>query len=523
MARQVLHLCLPDSLTEGALIDLLGTPGAVGSVVDDLPAAGGRKIYIDTFDWRLYRAGRTLHQEPDGDTARLVWSALADGRALVSVPAGVTLPKWGSELPEGAIREAVTPLLDIRALTPMVTLDGVLRPILLCDALGEICARITLDNLRASRRGGALQAVPRGLKVEILPGGEAVGAAAIDALTAAGCLVDEDGGGWQRALSTLGAPPASWSGKPDLALDPGQRADEALKQILAHLLDAVEANAEGIFDEVDIECLHDFRVSVRRTRSALSRLKDVLPEKAVSWGREEFAWLQEITGPARDFDVFAEDLPQMTADLPEALKVGVPPLARLIEDHRARANAEVCEALRTERYTALVARWREALSAEGKKKPKASKALIPIGELASARIWKAYTRVLNDGRAITDASPIDDLHELRKTVKKLRYLMEFFRRLYPAKKMARCIKILKQFQELLGRLNDAQVQHDFMLGLGPALKADASLPPETQMMAGVMVLRADQALAEGRAKFSERFVAFDTPKHFALFEGLFKG
>lgn len=520
MSEPTIDYLIPAGLEEESLIEHLKAPDAIGAVVDDLPAVTIKHTLLDTFDWRLYRAGRMLYYVPDGDEARLLWAKIPSGRALISMPTTGSAPRWGEDLPPGPIKKAVAPIIDIRALRSVVRLDGHYRPLLLCDQRGEFAVRVTLDNMSAQIPEGPRQAVPRGLRLEIFPNGERVAEAAMKALGELAVPVGDPA--WRRALSAVGVIPAAWSGRPDVALDPEDRADDAVKQVLLQLLAAIEENAVGVLEGVDVECLHDLRVAVRRSRSALSRLKGVLPEKTATWARAELAWLQDLTGPARDLDVFAGQLSDLTAGLPAALAGGVGPLANLIDEHRVAANAVVCTGLRSERFKGLVVRWRRALITKSSKRPKAPEALTPVGELASDRIWRSYRQILKDGRAITADSPVDDLHDLRKALKKLRYLMEFFRRLYPDQDIAASIKILKRLQNALGRLNDAQVQHDFMLALGPALKRDAAVPPASLMAAGVMVERAGLALERQRLAFHDRYAVFDTAENRAVFKALFK-
>ena len=68
-----------------------------------------------------------------------------------------------------------------------------------------------------------------------------------------------------------------------------------------------------------------------------------------------------------------------------------------------------------------------------------------------------YRRVLKERRAIADDSPAEDLHELRKSCMKLRYLLEFFRSLYPRKQERALILKLKVLLDNLGNLQDLEV------------------------------------------------------------------
>ena len=58
------------------------------------------------------------------------------------------------------------------------------------------------------------------------------------------------------------------------------------------------------------------------------------------------------------------------------------------------------------------------------------------------------------GAGIRDHTP-EQLHALRKSVKKLRYGAEFFAGLYPPRQVRRYLKRMERLQALLGTLNDA--------------------------------------------------------------------
>ena len=77
------------------------------------------------------------------------------------------------------------------------------------------------------------------------------------------------------------------------------------------------------------------------------------------------------------------------------------------------------------------------------------------------------------GRAIDDDSPAEDLHELRKVGKELRYLLEFFTSLYPADVVKPFIKTLKGLQDQLGRFQDREVQATALRRLAPDVSEPA--------------------------------------------------
>ena len=79
--------------------------------------------------------------------------------------------------------------------------------------------------------------------------------------------------------------------------DPCRRGDEASKAILKRLLNELSANEPGVLQNLDPECLHDYRIAVRRTRSALGQIKGIFPRRSVERFRPRFAWLGKITSP----------------------------------------------------------------------------------------------------------------------------------------------------------------------------------------------------------------------------------
>ena len=78
----------------------------------------------------------------------------------------------------------------------------------------------------------------------------------------------------------------------------------ALATILTALLDALEANVPGTIRDIDTEFLHDLRIAVRWTRSALKLCGGALPAGLARDFRAEFRWLGDLTTPTRDLDVY---------------------------------------------------------------------------------------------------------------------------------------------------------------------------------------------------------------------------
>ncbi|MCJ7680591.1 MAG: CHAD domain-containing protein, partial [Candidatus Aminicenantes bacterium] len=63
-------------------------------------------------------------------------------------------------------------------------------------------------------------------------------------------------------------------------------------------------NENGILEDIDPEYLHKFRVSVRRTRSALTQIKKVFPPAQTKKWKKKFDKLGRASNRLRDLDVF---------------------------------------------------------------------------------------------------------------------------------------------------------------------------------------------------------------------------
>ena len=287
--------------------------------------------------------------------------------------------------------------------------------------------------------------------------------------------------------------------------------------VLKRLLESVEMNLAGAIDAPDGECLHDFRVAVRRSRSVQRELKRSFPAPALKHFRGEFRWLQTVTGPARDLDVHVLGFDDMRALVSQSRREQLDPLLDLLTARRLQARDEMAAELRSQRAAAVFAGWRSLLMGleqlPDDDRPQAGR---PIGEVAGKRIRKVYKRMLRMGRPIRRSSPPEAYHELRKQGKELRYLLELFGdQLYPTEVVKPMVKALKALQNVLGGHQDRQVQVALLLGLQEEVDGHAreALGPLIES------LWHDQLTARGQ--FSKRFEVFASDRQRALVKQTF--
>ncbi len=304
--------------------------------------------------------------------------------------------------------------------------------------------------------------------------------------------------------------------------DPLLRADAATKAILQRLLNELLANEPGVLQNLDPECLHDFRIAVRRTRSALGQIKGVFPTRTVRRFAPRFAWLGKITSPPRDFDVYLLGFDELKAGLPAPFLDSIEPLRRFLQAHCDLAHAELAREIHSARYQALITSWNKFLALPCPKVPRAVHALTPVKAVADARIWRLFRRVLKRGRAILPDSPAENIHELRKACKKLRYLLEFFRDLYPPKEIGKPIKQLKKLQTYLGDFQDVHARIEMLQGISDEMRKDAAVPTGALLALGGLLGNLDSRQAELRLEFPGHFDPFASSRNRQRFRELFK-
>jgi CHAD domain-containing protein len=190
------------------------------------------------------------------------------------------------------------------------------------------------------------------------------------------------------------------------------------------------------------------------------------------------------------------DFAALRASLPAAMQADLDPLHAVLETRRARALSATRRALKARRTHDALEEWATFIHDV----PTADRT---VASLASHRISAVYRKMVKMGRAIDDDSPAEDLHELRKVGKELRYLLEFFASLYPAEVVKPFVKSLKGLQDQLGRFQDREVQATALRTLAP----EVANPP-TLMAMGALVDRFIKEEAVARTEFADRFAAF---------------
>jgi inorganic triphosphatase YgiF len=245
-------------------------------------------------------------------------------------------------------------------------------------------------------------------------------------------------------------------------------------QCLNHLLVNQPAALAG-----GVEGVHQMRVAIRRLRALLLLYKPALDRRQLSHFDQELQRIGRVFGQARDWDVFCTELlpqanqPTDPADLYDGLKA-------VAAQRRDEAHEAFIAGCRGRKFTPTVlelAAWAEAGGNEPDRLGGA-KLTEKLKDRAPRWLDRLARKVEARGQGISRANSAQ-LHKLRKSIKKLRYGIEFTESLFSRKKSRLYQKRCKALQDTLGVINDSStsvalartLRRDTQTDLRPAISA----------------------------------------------------
>jgi inorganic triphosphatase YgiF len=250
-----------------------------------------------------------------------------------------------------------------------------------------------------------------------------------------------------------------------LRLDPDMRSSDAFALILCEGLRQIIANEAAILRARDVEGIHQMRVAMRRLRSAISAFGKAYDHGEMARLKTELKWLGAILGAARDWDIFQERI------LHPVAKVFSKDSSLFALNAAARAARReswdaVLAALESERYRLLMVDIAAAASAhswvlaeqsgQAQTDAKLSSYDRPVARTARKCLNKRLASVEALGAQIDELS-VEERHELRLRLKRLRYAADFLQSCFPAKSARRYLRVVQNLQDVFGELNDVAV------------------------------------------------------------------
>ncbi|UCD68129.1 MAG: CHAD domain-containing protein [Betaproteobacteria bacterium] len=479
--------------------------------------------YLDTFDWRLYRSSWILYATHNKSGQKLVLET-REGGMLQSIVVA-ELPLFAQDLPAGRLHEAIGDLIEPRRLLAHAHMRVGEQTLRVLNADEKTVVRLVLQTraLRTSARENTDTLLPAVVRVVPVKG-------YVEEHHMLSAFLENEFGlsavpqcAFVSAMQSAGLTPGGYKSKVTISLRPQMRADDAVRAIHQSLLDIILANADGVRHNLDPEFLHDFRVAIRATRSALRQIKGVFPDNEAKHFSNEFKWLGAATGSVRDLDVFLLKMEAFRAELPTDMRNDLGPLEKYLHVHHDKEHHHLVDTLDSRRYRALMDDWSTFL---GNPAPVETGtchgAAQPVVELASDRIWRTYRRVWRRARKIDEETPAEALHALRIECKKLRYLLEFFSSLYPRDEMRALIQPLKQLQTTLGNFNDREVQQLNLRRIANEMYQERLASADSLLAMGRLMDHLQQEQLEELKRIHTRFATFSQPDNREQYRRTFK-
>ena len=296
--------------------------------------------------------------------------------------------------------------------------------------------------------------------------------------------------GWRLLDSTAAKPQALHSLPFDLK--PDMTVEESLRKIGLGCLTVFLRNELAALADV-ADGVHQMRVAVRRLRSVVGTIKQMLPQEQHKWVSKELRWMANILAPARNWDVLSSSLlaPVRSAlsDNQDLIK-----LCRICESERQSAHHSANAVIGSGQHTATLIKlleWFTSCSWRNQPVSQQSALLMaPIGTMAPRLIGRRYKKAKKAADRFDELTP-QQRHEFRISIKKLRYTIEFLKDLFDSGQVAEFVQRLKPLQDDVGYANDVRVARDLLADLHVSQDAMA-----VARAAGVVLGWHDRGLAE---------------------------
>jgi CHAD domain-containing protein len=440
----------------------------------ELPSLPGRALprrvftetYYDTAGGRLARAGFVLSRRVENGKGLWRLNVVCDGATTLDVEA-----PGGPATPPEELRELVSAASAGFELAPTARVRTRSTGLRVKDGSRSL-ARIVvasvalLDGQRATRSFHEIE-------VERLAADRKELAGLESALEKAGATRTNGAGPLEQALAR--------EPQPELPLPTSSL--EVLRPYLRDQYARMLAHDPGVRVGEDPEDVHQLRVATRRLRSVLRTARPLLDGAWVDEMRGELAWLAGELGPARDLDVLIPYLRREARELDPADRKALAPLFAKLDDARAEARDRALEALRSERYLALLA----GIEAAAAGPPPG-----PDGSL-TAEVRKELKKLRKAMRTVDDDPTDEAIHRARIKGKRARYATELVEDEL-GKPGAKLLSAAKEFQDAAGEHQDTVVAEARIRSLLRGVRSQ-----RTALAAGMLVARQRERRREAEA------------------------
>ncbi|MBD3166470.1 CHAD domain-containing protein [bacterium] len=237
------------------------------------------------------------------------------------------------------------------------------------------------------------------------------------------------------------------------------KAVSAARTVFLRLFSDIRAHAQGVLQGSQDDDVHDYRVSIRRTRSAMKLFKPILNHEQRQYFKEGFRSVARSTNHLRDLEVFLENRPVYLKALSREDRENIEPLFYYLEQEQVEEFKQLIIMLQQPGYHSFLEEWDAFLRSDDETIARDGQAVqVRLIPFADESVRTLFDRVQTLRSEVEQSEDYELMHQLRIECKQLRYALEFFHDLNPDR-FPVVIKMLKKVQDHLGDLNDL-VNHE---------------------------------------------------------------
>ena len=460
--------------------------------------------YLDSLDWRLNHKQLYLQADQLENGIHLQLFNL-NSHQLLSQTLCEALPNSITDLPNCRLLTLLKPIIEARSIIPLLKLKLTQHPMEILNKGQKTLAKLNLEIAQLTTPKAPQS--PKILWHHTIRSDQENNQHIKHVLSQQSVLTPLKHSLFEQLLSQI-------------KLQPQQRSDEALRALLSYLVEVTESQRKCALQDLDPECLHNIRISSRRSRSLLSALPQTLPKRQQQRLLKGFKKIADITTPLRDLDVILQQFNGYHTLLPLKKRHVLDPARQHVSQQRQQAHSTLCKYLNSYAYRQFITATQRYLQSPLPRRTPLINAQRPVAQLANESIWNAYKKVLKEGRKIDQHSEPETLHTLRKHCKKLRYLLDLFSTLYPENKLKPLTKILKKLQDNLGEYQDLHVHIAHLDNLEQEMNNNQKSNKKLTQAFKQIHAQLEEKQADCRSHFLARFADLNTSHHYHRFEQL---
>ena len=266
----------------------------------------------------------------------------------------------------------------------------------------------------------------------------------------------------------------------------GQACGAAFAEIFRSAREQIIDNRTVVLETDIPEGAHQLRVGLTRLRAAHRALKPLLDTPSFHQLEGDARAIARNVGELRDADVLIEDIHAPVAGaVPD--QRGFDALLCALQAHRAAKRESARQCLQSEQWSRLLLSlvlWPAMLEAESSLQQQS------IKDYAQQALKKRWKKVAKCGRSIAQLNP-EEKHKMRRSLKKLRYMTEFFAPIFPGKDVKPFVKRLKMLQDIFGYVNDVRTAEQLR-----TIAAERGDGPDCAVAAGIVLGTHEEKAAE---------------------------